>query len=112
MTIVERLLRHDAWTTRTLLGLAAGLSDAELDREFDIGHRSLRRTFFHIVGNMECWCDLMNGRSQRWDGKVVGEGNSIARLMERVEVVGEELVTLGRKVVEEKQEEDFFVDTL
>jgi uncharacterized damage-inducible protein DinB len=56
MTILERLLRHDAWTTRTLLQISAALPDAALDQEFDIGHQTLRRTFAHIVSNMECWC--------------------------------------------------------
>ncbi len=112
MTIAERLLRHDAWTTRELLRLSVGLSDAELDSEFDMGHRTLRRTFLHIVGNMECWCDLMCGKPQRWDGNVIRQESSIVSLLDRVEVVGEELVALGKRVAEEKREEDFFVDTL
>ena len=48
MDMTERLLRHDAWTTRLLLHRSLDLSDEQLDREFDIGHRSLRRTFVHM----------------------------------------------------------------
>ena len=64
MDMTERLLRHDAWTTGLLLHRSLDLSDDQLDREFDMGHRSLRRTFAHIIGNMECWCDLMMGQAR------------------------------------------------
>jgi len=111
MTILERLLQHDAWTTRALLDRSANLSDEELDREFDIGHKSLRRTFVHIVANMECWCDLMNGRPQRLAARGRST-NTIAELTNRLDVVATELLALGRKVTEEKREDDFFVDYL
>jgi uncharacterized damage-inducible protein DinB len=89
MTILERLLRHDAWTTRSLLERASELPDAELDREFDIGHRSLRRTFVHIIANMECWCDLMSGRPQPSDARAAKTANSIPGLMGRLDNVAE-----------------------
>ncbi|SFI44234.1 DinB family protein [Planctomicrobium piriforme] len=107
MTILERLLQHDAWTTRALLDLSAPLSDAELDREFDIGHRSLRRTFSHIIRNMEGWCDLMLARPQRQRSET-----SIAGLKERLDVVAAELLALGRSVTEGKREDDCFLDVL
>ena len=37
MDILDRILRHDAWTTGLLLRLAAPLTDEQLDREFDLG---------------------------------------------------------------------------
>ena len=55
------LLGHDHTTTSTVLALASDLSDAELDREFDIGLRTLRRTLVHIISNIEIWTDLMAG---------------------------------------------------
>lgn len=112
MDIVERMLRHDAWTTRMLLVRAQELSDDQLDREFDIGHRSLRRTFAHIVGNMECWCDLMAGKPQRPKPAQPASGPTIASLLARLEVVAAELVELGMVVVEEAKEDDDFVDYL
>src|ERR1700753_706889 len=108
MTILERLQRHDAWTTRALLDLLAPLSDAQLDREFDIGHRTLRRTFVHIIANMECWCDLMAAKPQRQSaGKT---RNTIAALKERLDVVAGELLALGRAVSEKNSEDEYFVD--
>ena len=60
MDILDRLLGHDQWTTGELLRRARELTDAQLDQEFDIGHRTLRATFAHIIGNIEIWTDLMN----------------------------------------------------
>jgi uncharacterized damage-inducible protein DinB len=112
MTILERLLRHDAWTTRALLALSTGLSDAELDREFDISHRTLRRTFEHIIANMECWCDLMTARPQR--PRAVGSvrADSIAGLIDRLDTVAGELQLLGNAVSERAREDEFFLDYL
>lgn len=59
MNLLDRLLEHDAWTTKRMLDICATLTDAELDREYDIGHRTLRRTLDHIIHNMEIWSALM-----------------------------------------------------
>jgi uncharacterized damage-inducible protein DinB len=112
MTITERLLQHDAWTTRALLHLSAHLAGDQLDREFDIGHRSLRRTFEHIVANMECWCDLMYGKPQRGQLRAAASPNTIAELTDRLDVVAGQLLALGRKVVEEAREDESFTDYL
>jgi uncharacterized damage-inducible protein DinB len=62
MTLLDRLLGHDVWTTGHLLIRAAQLTDEQLDRRFDIGHGSVRATFEHIIFNMEVWSNLMAGR--------------------------------------------------
>jgi uncharacterized damage-inducible protein DinB len=53
LDLLDRLLEHDAWTTRRVFDLAAPLTDAQLDRNFDIGHRTVRETAGHIVRNVE-----------------------------------------------------------
>ena len=63
MTILDRLLGHDAWTTRQLLLRAGELSEEQMDRTFDIGDRNLRETFDHLIGCMEFHTDLMMGRT-------------------------------------------------
>jgi uncharacterized damage-inducible protein DinB len=55
LDILDRLLEHDAWTTRQVLALAGRLSDEQLDQDFDIGHRTVRETFQHIIENIETW---------------------------------------------------------
>jgi uncharacterized damage-inducible protein DinB len=59
MDILDRLLGHDAWTTRQLLLRCRELTDEQMDRPFDIGNRSLRQTFEHIIACMESHTDLM-----------------------------------------------------
>jgi hypothetical protein len=63
--LLDRLLGHDAWTTQQVLAAAAGLTDAQLDQDFDIGHRTVRATLAHLIGNVEVWTDLMAERPVR-----------------------------------------------
>ncbi len=59
MTILDRLLGHDVWTTRQLLLRCRELSDEQLNRNFDIGDRSLLGTFEHLIACMESHTDLL-----------------------------------------------------
>jgi uncharacterized damage-inducible protein DinB len=59
--LLDRLIGHDAWTTQQLLLLCQPLTDAQLDRQFDIDHGSLRELLQHMIGNMEVWTALMRG---------------------------------------------------
>ena len=78
MDILDRLLTHDTWTTRQLLWACQSLPDDLLDKEFDIDQQSLRKTFVHIIANMEVWTDLLCERpvQQRM-------GTSVPELIER-----------------------------
>lgn len=49
MDLIERLLGHGRWFAERFLEAALPLSDEQLDREFDIGHRTFRRTAAHMV---------------------------------------------------------------
>jgi uncharacterized damage-inducible protein DinB len=62
MDLLDRLLGHDTWTTRQLLLACQTLPDELLDRDFDIDHRTLRRTFEHMIENLEIWTDLLYER--------------------------------------------------
>jgi uncharacterized damage-inducible protein DinB len=111
MTVLERLLRHDACTTRSLLILASDLPDSALDREFDIGHRSLRITLLHIIRNMECWYDLMAANAQRLS-EVSSRPVALSSLTGRLDIVSEQLLTLGNSVIDQHREEELFLDNL
>ena len=63
MTILDRLLGHDAWTTRQLLLRCRELSEEQLSRTFDLGDRSLGETFEHLIACMEGHTDLLLGRT-------------------------------------------------
>ena len=104
MTILDRLLGHDAWTTRQLLLRSLELSDEQLDREFDIGDRSLRSTFDHIIQCLEHWTDRMMGRPVRQ-----GEWhNGIERLLERQTEAAKEFAEFAMKVEREGRADEMF----
>jgi uncharacterized damage-inducible protein DinB len=65
LDLLDRLLEHDAWTTRRVLEAAQALTDEQLDQEFDIGHRTVRETALHMIRNVEVWTDLMAARPVR-----------------------------------------------
>lgn len=103
MTILERLLGHDAWTTRQLLLRARELSAEQMDRTFDIGDRSLRETFDHLVGCMEFHTDLMLGRTsdQGCRADVTVEG-----MLARLTVVAKEFAEFATRVERENRADE------
>src|SRR5690349_13120004 len=62
MDLLDRLLEHDRWATTQLLELCRGLTDAQLDQPFDVGHRTLRATLDHQIPNLDFWTGLMTGQ--------------------------------------------------
>ena len=72
MDMMDRLLEHDRWATTRLLEASRGLTDAQLDQAFDIGHRSLRATFDHQIANVAGWTAMMVGRPPEDDGATDG----------------------------------------
>ena len=57
-TLRERY-SYNRWANDRLMGVAVGLSEGELDRAFDIGPGSLRRTLKHIYGAERIWYQRM-----------------------------------------------------
>ena len=107
MDLLDRLLGHDAWTTRQLLLACQSLPDELLDREYEIDHRSLRKTFAHIIDNMEVWTDLL------WERPVQArQGTSISELLARLGQCSKEFALVARKIAREGRYDDCFLDTL
>lgn len=98
MTILERLLGHDAWTTRQLLLRSRDLSDEQMERVFDIGDRSLRETFHHLLGCMEFHTDLLLGRTDEPPGR---DDVSLDGMQRRLTVVAKDLADVALKVERE-----------
>jgi len=107
MDLLDRLLGHDAWTTRQLLLRCEKLTDAELDRDFDLGLRTLRKTFQHIVRNMEVWTDLMAGAPLRADGAA-----TVAALLARLDRAAADLAKVAYDVARKGTWDKAFLDTL
>lgn len=107
MDLVDRLLAHDAWTTRRLLDICATLSEPQLDRDFDIGHRTLRRTLHHIIYNMEVWSSLMANEQlpQHSDQSIPG-------LIHRLDTAASRLQTIARAIANRNAWDNKWIDHL
>ena len=90
-----------------LLNVSRGLTDAQLDQEFDIGHRTLRATFGHMVSNVEFWTASMVG--QRGDARE--DDHSLAALTDRHERSYAAFAALARRVRDEQRLDDTFIDS-
>jgi uncharacterized damage-inducible protein DinB len=107
MDLLDRLLGHDAWTTRLLLERCGELTDEQLDRPFDIGHRTVRATLLHVIRNMEAWADLMNGEAVR-----VEEARSVEGMLARLDRAAADLARAAHAVAGRDGWDERFVDTL
>jgi uncharacterized damage-inducible protein DinB len=112
MDLLDRLLGHDSWTTRELLLRSRDLSDDQLDREFDMSHRTLRATFRHIVRNVEAWSDLMTDASVRESRAPRQEGQSIPDLIARFDRAAADLAHVARGVARRGAWDELWLDTL
>ena len=111
MDLLDRLLAHDAWTTRQLLILAQPLSDAQWAQPFDIGHVKLRATLEHMIYNVETWTALMNGEQNPGEQPTF-EGLSAADLLARHDASMTELTALAHRVREAGSWDMLWVDIL
>jgi len=107
MDLLDRLLGHDASTTGELLRCCRQLSDEALDREFDIGLRTLRKTLAHIIRNMEVWTDLMAGAPVRAFG-----GDSVGELEVRLASAAAGLARLAHGVAARRAWDERWLDML
>jgi len=109
MDLLDRLLAHDSWTTRQLLLKASDLSEEKLDHEIDIGHKTLRLTFLHLIRNMEVWSELMDGRvpDQRQS-----TDNSINELIKRLDSAAELLATVACSIRDRNGWDERWIDSL
>ena len=112
MDILDRLLGHDAWTTRQLLLVSRYLSDAQLDREFDIGHRTLRETLRHIVGNVIVWTDLLYQRPATPSDEPPERKRSVDYLLTRFDAAYADFAAFARRIADEHREDETYTDYL
>jgi len=111
MDLLDRLLGHDAWTTRELLTRCAALTDEQLDTEVDVGHRTIRRTLQHIVFNTDVWAGLMAGRIRSKDD-VRRAPSTPELLIERHDRASATLAAVARDVAARHGWDDVWVDIL
>jgi uncharacterized damage-inducible protein DinB len=112
LDLLDRLLAHDSWTTRLVLQCAGDLPNEALDREFDIGLRSVRATVDHIVFNMEVWSDLMAGDAVQIDMGTRAEDRTVAALLERLDKAAAKLAIIARDVASRSAWDERWLDVL
>lgn len=111
MDLLDRLLAHDAWTTRQLLLQAQPLSDAQWTQPFDIGHVTLRATLEHMIYNVETWTALMNG-DQNPGEQPTFEGLSPTELLDRHEAAMSAFTALAQRIRDSGSWDVLWVDIL
>ena len=106
MDLLDRLLDHDHWATTQLLDRSRNLTDVQLDQKFDIGHRTVRETFAHMIFNVGFWTALMTEQpveAQQGD-------RSLAALIDWHDRVYETFATLARRFRDEQRLADTYID--
>src|SRR4051812_16495835 len=108
MDLLERLLRHDHWATARLLELSQGLTDAQLDQPFDMGHGTLRATFEHMFYAMDFWTVNMAGQPVTWQD---AGRHSLAELRARHERFFAAFAEVARRTRDAQRLDETFVDS-
>jgi uncharacterized damage-inducible protein DinB len=106
MDLLDRMLGHDRWTTARFLEMSRDLTNEHLDREFDIGHRTLRRTFDHIILNVDFWTGLMIGEPSAYEAT----NSSVPELLERHERAYNQFASVARRLYDEQRLDEIFID--
>lgn len=74
------LLDFEHWATHRMLDACAGLTDDQLDREFEMGLGTLRRNLAHNIGAMIGWTCVLEGREPEFPPDAEDDPPSIDRL--------------------------------
>lgn len=106
MDILDRMLEHDRWATHQLLAASSGLSDAQLDQPFDIGHRTLRATFEHLVFNVEAWTAI----TEKTPLERYPPGPSLAEFAARYDRAQAAFAALARRIRDDALSDAMFAD--
>lgn len=108
MNTLDRFLGHDLATTREFLHICLDLTDEQMDWVFDAGWETLRKTFDHMISNIEIWTDLMMERSVQ-----LHPGETSARqLLDRLESSYAKFAAFARQIVREGRLDDLWTDVL
>jgi len=107
VTIVDRLLGHDAWTTRQLLLRCRELSEEQLSRKFDIGDKSLLETFEHLIACMEGHTEFMMGRTAY---EAYRDDETVDGMLTRLTIVAKDLAEVASRVDREGQADVMVTD--
>ncbi len=63
LATIRELFNYNDWARDKVMGLAEDLEVAQLDRAFEMGEGSLRKTLEHLFGAEWTWLERIKGRS-------------------------------------------------
>ena len=107
MDVYDRLLQYDDWATRELFAASSSLTEEQLDQEFDIGHRTVRATFDHMITTTQGWMIEMGGQP---GGSPPGGDSSLAALGVRFNGAHEAFSVYVRSLRDAERLDERFVD--
>ncbi|MDQ3044636.1 MAG: DinB family protein [Chloroflexota bacterium] len=112
MDLLDLLLDHDHWATARLLEASGGLTDARLDQPFDIGHRTLRETFGHMIFNVPFWTAFLAGQPADggYSADAQPDDRSLAALIDHHERTYAVFASVARRIRDKRRLGDTFVD--
>ncbi len=113
MDLLDRLIGHDAWTTRHLLERCREVSAEGLRRPFEVGHgNTLRGTIAHVVRNVELWTHVLCARPPDLAPPPIGEEETIDDLIRRFDIASADFAAIARSIRDEGRWDDTYLDTL
>ena len=112
MDVLDLLLDHDHWATRRLLDVSGGLTAVQLDQEFDIGHRTLRETFSHMIFNVPFWTAFLAGQpaESEYSADDQPDDRSLAALIDHHERSYAAFAGIARRLRDDQRLAETFVD--
>lgn len=112
MDLLDLLLDHDHWATAQLLQASAGLTDAQLDQPFDVGHGTLRATFSHMIFNVPFWTAFLAGEPTDggFSADAQPDDRSLAALTDHHERAHAAFAATARPLRDEGRLGDTYVD--
>jgi len=112
MELLDLLLDHDHWATARLLDVSGSLTDAQLDQPFDIGHRTLRATFGHMIFNVPFWTAFLSGQPADggYSDDLQSGDRSLAALRDHHERSYAAFANVARRLRDERRLDETYVD--
>jgi AraC-like DNA-binding protein len=114
MNLLVRMVEHHLWLVGEMVDRAAKLDDATLDTPITLSVEALdpgatlRRLLSRLVGQMDMWQNVINGRDYDLEGIEAHE--VVVDMRRRLEVAGPAFLAEVRRVVEGGRLDETFVD--
>lgn len=113
MNLLVRMVEHHLWLVGEMVDKAAKLDDATLDKAITLSVEpldpgaTLRRLLSRLVGQMDMWQNVINGRDYDMS---IEEHEDVGALRRRLDVAGPAFLAEVRRVVEGGRLDETFID--